>query len=135
MVRGEAGSGKTTFALEVLRVFKGRGAYVTTRVRKEELFEMYPWLGDILSPEWIIDATEVHPEGEVDLSAPDVYYQLPKSFRRAYDVVHEMEAPAIIVFDSRDALVDHFEAIRKPFEASTWGRRELETHLLRLVHV
>ncbi len=50
IVKGEPGSGKTTFALEILNQLKDRFEikYVSTRVADEVLFLQFPWLQELL---------------------------------------------------------------------------------------
>jgi KaiC/GvpD/RAD55 family RecA-like ATPase len=47
LIKGEAGTGKTTFALELMqRVYNqgSKGVYISTRVSSKRLLEYYPWL-------------------------------------------------------------------------------------------
>jgi len=53
LIKGEPGSGKTTFALEILNQLKDSFEihYISTRVADEVLFLQFPWLKDLLSKE------------------------------------------------------------------------------------
>jgi len=53
LIKGEPGSGKTTFALEILNQLKDEFEiyYVSTRVADEVLFLQFPWLKDLLKRE------------------------------------------------------------------------------------
>ena len=46
LIKGGAGTGKTTLALTILRVFNinKNCLYISTRISPEQLFNYYPWL-------------------------------------------------------------------------------------------
>jgi KaiC/GvpD/RAD55 family RecA-like ATPase len=73
LVKGTAGTGKTTFALQLLEELADpdRSIYLSTRVSDEALFQQFPWLRDKEMRGRIIDASRVllqklHPEEGVD---------------------------------------------------------------------
>ena len=53
LIKGEPGSGKTTFALEILNQLKDNFEihYVSTRVADDVLFLQFPWLKEVLNKE------------------------------------------------------------------------------------
>jgi len=53
LIKGEPGSGKTTFALEILNQLKDSFEiyYISTRVADDVLFLQFPWLKELLSKE------------------------------------------------------------------------------------
>lgn len=63
LVKGDAGTGKTIFALSLLRYLSrySQGIYVSTRVNSEDIYRYTPWVKKRIQKENIIDAT--NPEG------------------------------------------------------------------------
>src|SRR5271157_3498995 len=58
LVKGSAGVGKTTFALNLMCVFKNHEPiYLSTRVAPSSLYMQFPWLKDQLKVNNILDAT------------------------------------------------------------------------------
>ncbi len=51
LVKGEPGSGKTTFALELLNEFRSMGSvlYISTRVSDSVIINQFPWVTDMLN--------------------------------------------------------------------------------------
>ena len=80
IVKGSAGTGKTTFALQLAEELGGinRSFYMSTRVSDASLFHQFPWLQERLRQTGIeiagrrftktIDEHAVHREGETDIS-------------------------------------------------------------------
>ena len=56
LIKGKAGTGKTTLALEILR-FVENPLYISTRVKPPFLYEQFPSISESLPKENIIDAT------------------------------------------------------------------------------
>ena len=58
LVEGEAGTGKTTFALQLLEELGApdRSFYLSTRVSDESLYSMFPWLREKDMQSRVIDA-------------------------------------------------------------------------------
>ena len=56
LVKGKAGTGKTTLALEILGVMKNP-IYISTRITPKLLYKHFSWLKNALPEESIIDAT------------------------------------------------------------------------------
>jgi KaiC/GvpD/RAD55 family RecA-like ATPase len=65
LIKGEPGTGKTTFAIELLREF-GRGVYVSSRVSQEVLAEQNPQLEELISKGLVTtvstDADQLRPD-------------------------------------------------------------------------
>ena len=58
LVKGSAGVGKTTFALNLLSAFRNHESiYLSTRVAPSSLYSQFPWLKDQLKVSNILDAT------------------------------------------------------------------------------
>ncbi|MBC7114295.1 MAG: AAA family ATPase [Archaeoglobi archaeon] len=58
LIKGEPGTGKSIFALEIARMMSdfARVYYISTRVSPERLFRFHPWVRDFLQPEALVDA-------------------------------------------------------------------------------
>lgn len=56
LIKGSAGTGKTTLALEIMHQLKNT-IYISTRVNPDLLYDQFPWIKQILPEEQIIDAT------------------------------------------------------------------------------
>jgi KaiC/GvpD/RAD55 family RecA-like ATPase len=122
IVRGNAGTGKTTFALELAEAFKDRqGAYyLSTRVSDQALLQQFPWLGDRL-----LRREETGPghhrsglgrlkgvgSGEMLSSRREMGISIGRSMallERLYELVEKGEGRQMIVVDSIDALADRY---------------------------
>ncbi|MBI2184112.1 MAG: AAA family ATPase [Thaumarchaeota archaeon] len=127
MVKGFAGTGKTTLALGMLREFKGkrRGVYLSTRVSYQSLKQQYPWVGEVLRPK---DVRVVRGRAAKNFSFKDVRLgDIKVLMQMALDALSEDERP-ILIFDSWDALakeVDQTERIKaeKALIAAIDGRK------------
>lgn len=130
LVKGAAGTGKTTLSLELLSMFPG--VYVSTRVSKDDLIKQYPWLLGSISEDSIIDARRActrAPSADL-LTAPDEYFKMPGPLQLAYRKIKQLKPPSVAVFDSWDALICRFELCEKQFGGGRWKRGEIEALLL-----
>ncbi len=59
LIKGTAGTGKTTLALELLKLAKNP-FYISTRVSPEFLYAQFPWIQDFLPPTNIFNATQAY---------------------------------------------------------------------------
>lgn len=75
MIKGPAGSGKTTLALELLRLFAtgGNGIYLSTRVNPMRMFIQFPWLKRIIESKHVLDTTQTYERREHALEAFRIY--------------------------------------------------------------
>ena len=120
-VKGAPGSGKTAFALSLLRSMKGTGVYLSTRVDPAALHEQYPWIKEEIREENIIDATQSErlyssgssntiknhkkPRGIVVIKALK-YTDVPGFLKSVYTRTEDLRKPFVII-DSWDAVVSH----------------------------
>jgi KaiC/GvpD/RAD55 family RecA-like ATPase len=74
ILAGAPGSGKTTFALQILDTFKDKykGIYLSTRVSDESLYQHFPWLKEIDKKTKIIDASRLFLDSLITLEAETV---------------------------------------------------------------
>ncbi|MCP8307734.1 MAG: AAA family ATPase [archaeon] len=104
LIKGDAGTGKTTLALEILQFFEPVDCiYFSTKTPPNILYEYYPWLKDkiVLGPEEIrfLETRQESPE---------------RLLNRLRDQLLKMEHPFLVV-DTWDAMameMDHKEQLR-----------------------
>lgn len=98
ILTGAPGTGKTTFALQILETFKNKykGIYLSTRVGDTALYQQFPWIKEIEEKTKIIDAGRIfldslnisEPEAEpehVDAAralVSNIYGEAPKKVSR-----------------------------------------------------
>jgi KaiC/GvpD/RAD55 family RecA-like ATPase len=131
LVKGNAGVGKTTLALNLLNCFeKFEPIYLTTRVAPSSLYSQFPWLKDRLKLTNILDATRtfIPPVKNPQEMKPHLmrtlrFSSVPEFMKIIYEKVEEYPN-AIIIIDSWDAIVA---------EESTGDRKTAETILTEFV--
>lgn len=107
LIKGDAGTGKTTLALELLRMLGvgGKGVYLSTRVSPSELYAQFPWLEEIVKPEHMVSTTYAPDETKFDdIRLGDAKYILEK----VLDAREALKTP-VIVFDTWDGLAKEIE--------------------------
>ncbi len=109
LIKGAAGTGKTTMALEILSIFEP-SIYLSTRVAPSSLFQQFPWLKEKLLPENILDATRTYlpPYHETyafktHLKQTLRFGSVPDFLKILYEKVDQYGSP-VIVIDSWDAI-------------------------------
>jgi len=108
LVKGAPGSGKTVFALTLLSMLKGNGAYLATRVDPETMYKQHPWIKGEISAANIVDAAQsvrVQKTKEFTIK-PLRYTDVPDFLKAIYARTESMEKPVIII-DSWDAVVSY----------------------------
>lgn len=128
LIKGYAGTGKTTFALSMLREMKidKNCLYMSTRVSPDQLFQYHPWLGEIFSPPSKSSPTDA-PEAPTDQpTIIDARLDEPSSlFERITNELMDVKAPTIILdtweaisyFMDKDALMNNARVLQ------TWRER------------
>nr|MDO8079298.1 gas vesicle protein GvpD [Candidatus Freyarchaeota archaeon] len=105
-IKGSAGTGKTTMALELMKLFPEncRAVYLSTRVSPERLYEQFPWSKSCIHQENVLDAN-ANLYSDTKQEALFEYVDKPSFLRSLYSKVMDStgEKPTIIV-DSLDAL-------------------------------
>ena len=145
LVRGRAGTGKTTFVLTLLSSFPGQRIYVTSRTRGAALARDFPWLGGPENPQlMVVDAS--HRTGTVRDTARaltnlrnylvegDTEFErgglwMPAPLQEAWSLVRPDE-PAMVVIDSWDAVVERYLGVPAPLDEGLPDRAEVERLVL-----
>jgi KaiC/GvpD/RAD55 family RecA-like ATPase len=123
LVKGFAGTGKTTLALTILNVLgiKNNFFYISTRISPKQLFQYYPWLKDLIrqsKPR----STSLARDYDVMSSFEDARLDEPESlFERITNQLMDIKSP-IIIIDSWDAIASFMDK-----EARLNNERVLQT--------
>jgi len=147
LIRGEAGTGKTTFALTLLTAFPGHRIYLSNRVPLAELEQDYPWLRSEGTEIHIVEgakgsdrlretARSIRQSGKLvdlrrDLEVAEELW-LPDSVTDAYSRVPPGER-GMIVIDSWDALVERYIGPSTDGPGRLPDRAEIERILMGLM--
>jgi len=110
LIKGMPGTGKTAFALTLLSTLKGNGAYLSTRVDPETLYQQHPWIKDEIAADDIIDATQSERERATRTQTfaikPLKYTNVPDFLKAVYIRTEKMTKP-IVIIDSWDAVASY----------------------------
>ena len=118
LIKGEPGTGKTTLALELLRLY-GKGIYVSTRLSKEQSEEHHPELNDLFQRG---DAMEVNPldlesnqrvERSNAYTFQDLRFSNPENILNAIVKCLAKIKQPLIILDSWDAIANRTEHIER----------------------
>src|SRR5918994_2387636 len=124
LVKGFAGTGKTTLALTILNVLgiKNNFFYISTRISPKQLFQYYPWLKDLIGQSKQPRGTSLARDHEVMSSFEDARLDEPESlFERITNQLMDIKSP-IIIIDSWDAIASFMDR-----EARLNNERVLQT--------
>ncbi len=109
-VKGTPGSGKTIFALTLLKALQGRGVYLSTRVDPNTLYRIYPWIKEVISEDNVVDATQSERAMAAGRGAPGIkplrYTTVPEFLKAVYIRTENMVNPVVII-DSWDAVASY----------------------------
>ncbi len=107
MVKGDPGTGKTIFSLELLNEISKEGncIYLSTRASIRDLYDQFSWLKGVLFEENILDASKSHTLKTRDPSKVIYYGSKPDFLQAIYEKIDELEKPVTLVIDSWDAVV------------------------------
>ena len=111
LIKGSAGTGKTTLSLTILRALKVKSNffYISTRVSPKQLFLYYPWLGKFIGRPKISESDEISDQGYDLSSFEDARLDEPESlFERITNQLMDVKAP-IIIIDSWDAIASFMD--------------------------
>jgi KaiC/GvpD/RAD55 family RecA-like ATPase len=127
LVKGFAGTGKTTLALTILNVLgiKNNFFYISTRISPKQLFQYYPWLKDLIGHSKPRD-TSLARNHEMMASFEDARLDEPESlFERITNQLMDIKSP-IIIIDSWDAIasfMDREARLNNERVLQTWRER------------
>ncbi len=128
LIKGDAGTGKTTLALTILRALNinKNCLYISTRISPEQLFKYYPWLESFFAKSKKSELEEVS-EFETDMPIfVDARLDEPGSlFERITNQLMDVKAP-IIIIDSWDAIgyfMDKEALMNNARVLQTWRER------------
>jgi len=104
LLKGEPGSGKTTFALELLNELGAvNGIYFSLRVTSKSLHKHFPWLKDSANPLIVLDTKKSYVSGlSTYRSVFGNLQSFPEVLCSRLDMI---EGPTTIVLDSWDAVM------------------------------
>ena len=123
LVKGFAGTGKTTLALTILNVLgiKNNFFYISTRISPKQLFQYYPWLKDLIRQSKPRGASLAR-DYDAMSSFEDARLDEPESlFERITNQLMDIKSP-IIIIDSWDAIASFMDK-----EARLNNERVLQT--------
>jgi KaiC/GvpD/RAD55 family RecA-like ATPase len=123
LIKGLAGTGKTTLALTILKALgsKNNFFYISTRISPKQLFQYYPWLNKFVEQPKPTNPGEA-PEHGLMTSFEDARLDEPESlFERITNQLMDIKSPVIII-DSWDAIASFMDK-----EARLNNERVLQT--------
>ncbi len=133
LIKGNAGTGKTTLALEILKIAKNP-IYISTRVSPEFLYEQFPWVKEFLPPSNIYDATQTYfPSLKSDKKKKfqDIHFDNVSNFIEIlFEYFQQMDEPTLVI-DSWDAILGY----RYPETVQEEKFSNLITELVRKTNV
>ncbi len=129
LIKGKAGTGKTTLALEILNNVKNP-IYVSTRITPKLLYTQFPWIKETLSNENIIDATAFDFSHPTLLTESSIFealqlHTLPDFVKTIFS---KMTSPSgTLIIDSWDAIATLGE--------TKWGQSQkiIANYLIELI--
>src|SRR5438093_12665818 len=124
LIKGYAGTGKTTLSLTILRALKIKSNffYISTRISPKQLFLYYPWLDKFVGRPKVSEPHEMSGRDYNLSSFEDARLDEPESlFERITNQLMDVKAP-IIIIDSWDAIASFMDK-----EARLNNERVLQT--------
>jgi KaiC/GvpD/RAD55 family RecA-like ATPase len=129
LIKGFAGTGKTTLALTILNVLgikNNNFFYISTRISPKQLFQYYPWLKDVIGQSKQRRGTSLARDHEVMSSFEDARLDEPESlFERITNQLMDIKSP-IIIIDSWEAIasfMDREARLNNERVLQTWRER------------
>src|ERR687893_9822 len=127
LVKGFAGTGKTTLALTILNVLgiKNNFFYISTRISPRQLYQYYPWLKDLIGQSRP-RGTGLAREHELMSSFEDARLDEPESlFERITNQLMDIKSPIIIIdsWDANASFMDREARLNNERVLQTWRER------------
>src|SRR5437588_7524186 len=128
LIKGYAGTGKTTLSLTILRALKIKSNffYISTRISPKQLFLYYPWLDKFVGRPKVSEPNETSGRDYNLSSFVDARLDEPGSlFERITNQLMDVKAP-IIIIDSWDAIgyfMDKDALMNNARVLQTWRER------------
>jgi KaiC/GvpD/RAD55 family RecA-like ATPase len=126
IIKGAAGTGKTTLSLTILRALdiKYNFFYICTRVSPKQLLMSYPWISKF--NEGLTEQKPTSNENDIPINFEDARLDEPESlFERITNELMDVKAPLIII-DSWDAVasfMDREARLNNERVLQTWRER------------
>src|SRR5919109_1414305 len=128
IIKGSAGTGKTTLSLTILRALeiKDNFFYICTRVSPKQLLTLYPWIAKFKESQEKEKPNSETNETDVPINFEDARLDEPESlFERITNELMDVRAPLIII-DSWDAIasfMDREARLNNERVLQTWRER------------
>src|ERR671922_2906760 len=128
IIKGSAGTGKTTLSLTILRALeiKDNFFYICTRVSPKQLLTLYPWIAKFKESQEKEKPNSETNETDVPINFEDARLDEPESlFERITNELMDVRAPLIII-DSWDAIasfMDREARLNNERVLQTWQER------------
>ncbi|MEM2143906.1 MAG: gas vesicle protein GvpD P-loop domain-containing protein [Candidatus Jordarchaeaceae archaeon] len=109
-IKGSAGTGKTTLALEIAKSMSSKGSviYLSTRVSPERVINQFPWVREFLEENNILDAKLGQISPDVPKDVLFEYTEQPEFLKLINAKIQMSEKrPVTVIVDSLDALKAH----------------------------
>ena len=122
LIKGQAGTGKTTLTLEILNNMSKLGSvlYISTRVSPKFLYEKFPWIKNELPEGCIVDARVTRIPQDTPSNLIFKYINEMDIIRNLHDKIEEVgERLVTIAIDSLDALKINLGLPRENFDLET----------------
>src|SRR5918996_1727390 len=128
IIKGAAGTGKTTLSLTILRALeiKDNFFYICTRVSPKQLLTLYPWIAKFKENQERENPNSETNETDAPINFEDARLDEPESlFERITNELMDVKAP-LIVIDSWDAIasfMDREARLNNERVLQTWRER------------
>ena len=121
-IKGHAGTGKTSFALQVVKSLSSSGSviYLSTRVSPERVLIQFPWIKGFLEEYNILDAKRSYVTPDVPKNLLFEYTDQPEFIRSINERIQLSERrPVTVIIDSLDALKSNLDLEDKDITLET----------------
>jgi KaiC/GvpD/RAD55 family RecA-like ATPase len=121
-IKGHAGTGKTSFALQVVKSLSSSGTviYLSTRISPERVLVQFPWIKGFLEEYNILDAKRSYVTPDVPKSLLFEYTDQPEFIRSINERIQtSVRQPVTVIIDSLDALKSNLDLEDKDITIET----------------